>query len=220
MIKKKVSILGCGWTGNALYKKLISKYEVNCLCKDIEENDRCGFYDVDVLVIAIPAKNNYLEVLKQTLQKTYKNTYIILLSSISFYKNRTIVVDAEKLIQKESSKYVILRLGGLMGYDRISGKYTAGKTLDNNTVTNYVHRDDVVSVIETLTKKQIENEIFDVVAPIQSTQKEIFSLNANRFGFEKTSFLDDNPIGKKISSLPLIEKTGYKFKKNNVLDFW
>lgn len=217
---EKVSILGCGWTGKALYDELTSTYEVNCMTKDIKENEIQRFYDVDVLVIAIPPKDNYLDVLKKTLQKVNKNTYIILLSSISFYKNKTLVIEAEKLVQSMLPKYTILRLGGLMGYDRIAGKYTSGKTLPNNSATNYVHRDDVISIIKTLIQKKIVNEIFDVVAPIQSTQKEIFSLNADKFGFEKTYFLDDNVTNKSISSSYLIEKLNYTFKKQNVLNFW
>lgn len=218
--QKKISILGCGWTGKALYSKLISNYEVNCLVKDIEENNKLHLYDVNCLVIAIPPKNNYLEVIKQSLEKLNKNTYVILLSSISFYKNKPFVVEAENLVKEKSDKFVILRLGGLMGYDRIAGKYTAGKTFQVNSVTNYIHRDDVVSIIEFLINKTIHNEIFDVVAPIQSTQKEIFSINAKRFSFEKTVFLDETPIGKSLYPLDLMEKTGYIFKKEKVLEFW
>lgn len=218
--KKNISILGCGWTGKALYKELIFNYKVNCLSKDIEENNKLHLYNVDFLVIAIPPKNNYLEVIEQTLDKVNKNTHIILLSSISFYKNKPLVVEAENLVKEKSKKFVILRLGGLMGYDRIAGKYTANKTLTINSVTNYIHRDDVVSIIETIIKKEIYNEIFDVVAPVQSTQKEIFSINAKRFGFEKTFFLEETPIGESLSPINLIKKTSYIFKKDTVLEFW
>ena len=218
--KRKISILGCGWIGKILYDELHPNYEVNCLSKDLEENNKLNLYNVDILVIAIPPKNNYLEVLEQTLGNINRNTYVILLSSISFYKNKLLVVDAENLVKKKSENYVILRLGGLMGYDRIAGKYSAGKTLSDNLVTNYIHRDDVVSIIQSLITKEIYNEVFDVVAPVQSTQKEVFSKNAKRFGFAKTVFLNDIPIGQSLSPLKLIEKTGYIFKKEKVIEFW
>lgn len=218
--KKKVSILGCGWIGKVLHDKLLPNYIVNCLSKDIEENNKLNLYAVDFLVIAIPPKNNYLEVIEQTLDKLNKNTYVILLSSVSFYKNKPLVVDAENLVKKMSENFIILRLGGLMGYDRIAGKYTAGTTLSHNSVTNYIHRDDVVSIIENLIKKEIYNEVFDVVAPVQSTQMEIFSKNAKKFGFEETLFLDEIAIGKSLSPSYLIEKMGYSFKKEEVLEFW
>lgn len=217
---KKVSILGCGWVGKNLHDKLLSNHIVNCLSKNIEENSKLNLYSVDVLVIAIPPKNNYIEVLEETLVKINKNTYIILLSSISFYKNKPLVVEAENLVKKKAEKFIVLRLGGLMGYDRIAGKYTAGKTLSNNSVTNYIHRDDVVSILENLIKKEIHNEIFDVVAPIQSTQKEIFTQNSKKFDFEETYFLDETPTAKTLSSSDLIEKLGYIFKKEKVLEFW
>jgi len=217
---KKVSILGCGWVGKILYQNLISNYNVNCLSKDIEENSKLNFYDVDFLIISIPPKNNYLEVIEKTFDMLNKDTYVILLSSISFYKNKPLVVDGENLIKKKSDKYVILRLGGLMGYDRVSGKYTEGKTLTVNSVTNYIHRDDVISIIENILKKEIYNEIFDVVSPIQSTQKEIFSKNSKKFGFGETNFIDTTPVGKSLSPSKLIEKLAYTFKKESVLDFW
>lgn len=218
--KKKISILGCGWVGKVLQDKLLPDYIVNCLSKDIEENNKLNLYAVDSLVIAIPPKNNYLEVIEQTLEKLNKNTYVILLSSISFYKNKPLVVDAENLVKKKTKNYIILRLGGLMGYDRIAGKYTSGTTLSHNSVTNYIHRDDVVSIIENLIKKEIYNEIFDVVAPVQSTQKEVFSRNAKKFRFEETYFLNEIAIGKSLSPSYLIEKMGYVFKKEEVLEFW
>ena len=218
--KRDISILGCGWTGIVLYKELLVDYKVNCLSKDIEENNNLNLYNVDFLIIAIPPRDNYLEVIEQTLDKLNSNTHVILLSSISFYKNKPLVVDAENLVKEKSKKYVILRLGGLMGYDRIAGKYTAGKTFSVNSVTNYIHRDDVISIIKCLIKKEICSEIFDVVAPIQSTQKDIFSINAKKFGFEKTIFLDETPIGKSLSPLRLVEKIGYIFKKEKVLEFW
>lgn len=218
--KRKVSILGCGWVGKCLYQQLLPHYSVHCLSKDIEQNDRLHKYDVDVLVIAIPPKSNYLEVIEKTLEKINQNSYVILLSSISFYKDKLLVVQAEKFVQERASDFVILRLGGLMGYDRIAGKYTAGKTVDVNSVTNYVHRDDVVSIIECVIMKPIVSQIFDVVAPIQSTQKEVYSQNMKKFGFQETIFLDEKAVGKRLTPLKLIEQTGYVFKKESVLQFW
>lgn len=218
--KRKISILGCGWVGKALSDKLLHNYIVNCLSKEIEENIELNFYDVDFLIIAIPPKNNYLEVINQTFDQLNQNTCVILLSSISFYKNKPLVVDAEHLVQEKSNNFVILRLGGLMGYDRIAGKYSAGKTVSVNSKTNYIHRDDVVLVIEKIIEKEIYNEIFDVVAPLQSFQKEVFSTNAEKFGFKKTIFLDGTPVGGSLYPSKLIEKMGYNFKKENVLEFW
>ena len=218
---KKVSILGCGWVGKALIDTVnTNKYVTVCLSRDIEENSAQGSYDCDVLVIAIPPRNNYLEVLRETLGRVEAGTQVILLSSISFYDGKPLVIEGEGLVQHMHEGTVILRLGGLMGYDRIAGKYTAGKVLTSDARTNYVHRDDVVGIIESIIAQDVRDEIFDVLAPLQCTKKEIFSQNAERFGFEKTEFLSGDETGKVLAPTKLCEHLGYIFLKKDVKAFW
>ena len=217
----KVSILGCGWVGKALVNTLdANKYETLCLSRDIEKNSAQGLYDCDVLLIAIPPRENYLEVLSKTLGKIDASTQVILLSSISFYDGKPLVIEGEGLVQHMHEGAVLLRLGGLMGYDRIAGKYTAGKVLTSDARTNYVHRDDVVGIIESIMVQDVWDEIFDVVAPLQCSKKEIFAQNAASFGFEKTEFLSDDETGKVLSPTKLSERLGYTFLKKEVKAFW
>ena len=221
---KKVSILGCGWVGNTLKETLeVVGYSVNCLAHDFESNMQKNYYEVDVLIIALPpSAKDYLDVLKTTTNalSSQDKTQIIFLSSISYYDAKKMVVDAEVLMQKLVENIVMLRLGGLMGYDRIAGKYTSGKVLAHNSATHYIHRDDVIGIIETIIAKEVKNEIFDVVAPIQSTKKDIFSQNARMFGFDNTEFLDDLDVGKVIAPDKLLQVLGYNFKKVDVREFW
>ena len=217
---KRVSILGCGWVGLALKEVLDKNHIVSCLSRDMEHNSKNHLYDCDVLVIGIPPRENYLEVLDLTLGKIKSTTQVIHLSSISFYSRKPLVVEGEALVRKHDESSVILRLGGLMGYDRIAGKYTAGKTLQSNTATNYIHRDDVVGIIEAIIEKNIVGEIFDVVAPKQANKEEVFSINAERFGFEKTKFVSNDQTGRIFSQKKIYEVLNYSFVKENVLEFW
>lgn len=217
---KKVSILGCGWVGKALQSSLCGEYEVYCLSRDIAANDIKGHYLCDTLVIAIPPKENYLEVLRETLCKLDTSIQVILLSSISFYDGKPLVVEAEALVEKMHKGPVVLRLGGLMGYDRIAGKYTAGNILNSDSRTNYVHRDDVLGVIERIINLKIVDEVFDVVAPVQSTKKEIFSQNAQKFGFKNTVFLENKKAGKVLTPSKLCVRLNYQFLKEDVQKFW
>jgi hypothetical protein len=218
MNNKKVSILGCGWVGKALQVSFSG--DVRCLSRDRVANSEAQLYDCDVLIIAIPPRDNYIEVLEQTLSHITAQTQVILLSSISFYDGKSLVVEAETLLQYLHEEVVILRLGGLMGYERIAGKYTAGKVLTADSRTNYVHRDDVVGIIESIVTQEIVGEIFDVVAPIQSTKKKIFSQNAQAFGFKDTEFLQGDVIGKELFPTKVCENLGYAFKKEDVHNFW
>jgi len=145
---------------------------------------------------------------------------VIHLSSISFYDGKPLVIEAETLVQSMHEDVVILRLGGLMGYDRVAGKYTAGKVLTSDSRTNYVHRDDVVNILINIISNNIRNEVFDVVAPVQSTKKEIFSQNAKIFGFKETEFLQGDEVGKVLNPKKLCKALGYVFVKEDVRGFW
>ena len=216
-----VSILGCGWIGQALAGTIdTNKYKVHCLSRNIEENIKDDRYSCDTLVIAIPPRDNYLEVLIQTLEQISPDTQVILLSSISFYDGKPLVIEAEALVQSLVEEAVILRLGGLMGYDRIAGKYTAGKVLTSDSRTNYVHRDDVINILNNIIKQNIRDEVFDIVAPVQSTKKEIFRQNAKQFGFKETEFLNGDEVGKMLTPTKLCETLGYVFLKEDVRRFW
>jgi len=222
--KKKIAILGCGWVGNALKETLESEgHEVNCLSRDIGMDTLVGFYAADALVIAIPPSDEYLDVIEDALFSVSLNevldTQIIFLSSISFYDNKEIIKEAEELVKIKDPDAVILRLGGLMGYDRIAGKYTVGKTVDDGP-TNYVHRDDVVGIIESIIEQRIKNKILNVVAPKQSTKKEIYRQNQEAFSFGETHFNEMTSKGKSFSPEILCDLLGYTFKKEDVRDFW
>ena len=221
MFGKRVSILGCGWTGKVLRKSLeVQKYIVNCLSKDIDANDSAQMYSCDTFIISIPPRDNYLEILEMTLKKLDVSTQVILLSSISFYDGKALVVEAEALVQKIHPDVIVLRLGGLMGYDRIAGKYTAGKVLTSDSRTNYIHRDDVLGILESIIEQNIRTEIFDAVAPVQCSKKEIFDKNAKRFGFKETGFLKGDIKGKVLSPIKLCDVLGYVFKKEDIKKFW
>lgn len=222
--KKKIAILGCGWVGKAVKEKLEARGdEVNCLSRDIGMDTLVGFYAADALIIAIPPSDEYLDVIEDALFSVSLNealdTQVIFLSSISFYENKEIIVKAEELVKIKDPDAVILRLGGLMGYDRIAGKYTIGKTLED-APTNYVHRDDVVGIIERIIEQRIKNKIFNVVAPIQATKKEIYTQNSQQFGFDETHFLGISNKKKVLSSEILCDVLDYTFEKKDVRDFW
>ncbi|APW65759.1 hypothetical protein LPB137_07775 [Poseidonibacter parvus] len=222
--KKKIAILGCGWVGNALKTKMEEQgHEVNCLCRDINMDSLVGFYNCDALIIAVPPSDEYLDVIEDVYFSVSLNeainTQMILLSSLSFYDNDKLIADAEELAKIKDENTVILRLGELMGYDRIAGENTAGK-MTNDSTTNYVHRDDVIGVIEIIIDKNVRNKIFNVVAPIQSTKKEIFTQNSKKFNFKEPSFSNIIDKNNSYSSDILCDVLGYKFQKENVQDFW
>lgn len=220
MMQKKVSILGCGWVGQALKESIEPHYHVNCLARDIGENLKNAYYESDTFLIAIPPRENYLEVLTETLQHIKSGCQVIFLSSTSFYDAKPLVVQGEELMQKLYPEVLILRLSGLMGYNRIAGKYSIGKTLAHDKYVNYVHRDDVVKIIELCIEQNVKQEVFDVTAPKHPKQSEVYRENAQQFGWENTYFTSTEVKGKLVSSEKLIAYFNYEFLYPDPLRFW
>lgn len=219
-MNKTVSILGCGWVGKALKEELDPDYHVNCLSRNISENLQKGYYTCDTFLIAIPPRENYLEVLTETLKHINQKTQLIFLSSTSFYDGKEMVVKGEELIKHLDEKMLILRLSGLMGYNRIAGKYTAGKTKAHDARVNYVHRDDVVAIIKLCIEQGVRSETFDVTAPNHPKQSEIYTKNAAQFGWENTYFDSVEVKGKFVSSEKLMGYFNYEFLYPDPLSFW
>jgi glycerol-3-phosphate dehydrogenase len=219
-MKKTISILGCGWVGQALKESLELTHHIHCLSRDIEENNKLNKYTCNTLVIAIPPRKNYLEVLTQSIEKIEASTQVIFLSSTSFYAGKEFVVKGEVLMQKLHENVLILRLSGLMGYERIAGKYTAGKTKIHDALVNYVHRDDVVKIIGLCIEREVESEIFDVTALLHPKQSEVYAQNAKAFGWDNTYFESDEVLGRVISSEKLVKYLGYEFLRADPLEFW
>ncbi|QIP17584.1 SDR family NAD(P)-dependent oxidoreductase [Spirosoma aureum] len=113
------------------------------------------------------------------------------------------LVMAELLVQElEPDRSVtILRCGGLMGYDRIPGKYIAGKTVDSGAVpVNYLHRDDAVGILNALILQK-NTGIFNAVAPIHPTREAIYRKSCADFGYDLPTFVEpEKPVDYKIIS--------------------
>jgi nucleoside-diphosphate-sugar epimerase len=218
------------------------------LSPQIECENIANFLNVNTLIINIPPKirlnqsEMHLEQMKHLIEAMKQSSIqnIIYVSSTSVYPelNRevfeedvstpeqsgsVVLVKAENLLQENFKNLTVLRCGGLMGYDRIPAKYFSGwKGLTTGNIpVNFVHRDDVIGVIEWIIEKNIWGEVFNVVSPQHPIRKEIYSKNCKELGFELPEFIDPvepQPF-KIISPKKLIEKAGYQFKFENPLDF-
>lgn len=138
------------------------------------------------------------------------------------------LVKAENLLKgfvKENQiNLTILRCGGLMGYERIPAKYFSGwKGLTSgNTPVNYIHRDDLIRIIEVIIEQKLWNETFNIVSPIHPTRKEIYTKNCEELGFELPEFVEPSepqPF-KIINADKFIKATNYKFIYENPLSYY
>jgi len=238
--KLRISIIGCGWLGKPLYKTLRENYEVSCYTRRQEEihldhyyynpPKKSLFWDCDYLIVAISTKDNYLETLKQIAFHVSTNAVLILMSSISVYREYDCEIDegnpithsskqaeAEQLMQTLRDKLIILRLGGLMGDDRIAGKWSKVSVFADGFV-NYVHRDDVIGVVGALLSQKKEQGIFNVVAPKHPLRSLVHRNNSKKFGFELGEFKEMSH--RKIFSTALERDIKYSFRYSDPLKFW
>ncbi len=147
------------------------------------------------------------------------------------FEAESVFVHASKTTNLET---VILRAGGLMGGQRIAGRYFAGKK-DLNTgliPVNFIHRKDLITIIWQIAKKmnknslftsQIQNksEVFNVVTPEHPIRQKVYQKNAKDYNFESPTFQNNlQTIDYKIvRSTKLQIQLGYEFIYPNPLYF-
>ena len=198
--------------------------------------------ECDILIIAIPPKNsdfylNFLHTLSN--HKSISNIrQILFISSTSIYPNiekefkedevindenssKKVVFQAEQIFLKMPYDVLILRCSGLMGYNRIAGKYFANKTLTcKHERVNYVHKDDVINIIQLLIKKNKKEGIYNLCSPNHPTKEEVYLHNAKKYNFIEPIFEYSKQYKNRIiNTNKIIEELGYIYKYNNPLNY-
>lgn len=206
-----------------------------------------SLFDTDVLIINIPPRTRshpdtfhpeqvkYLKAL--AVQGGVKK--IIYVSSTSVYPdlnqiakesdeldldktgNRALFRAEQLLLQDKDYDLTVIRFGGLLGVDRIPGRYFSGKSnVDGDSPVNYIHRDDAVRLLSWVIEQNLWNQVFNGVAPKNPKRKEVYERNAQDLGFPPpASYADDNNTWKEISADKILA-TGFTFQMENPLDFW
>jgi nucleoside-diphosphate-sugar epimerase len=206
-----------------------------------------SLFDTDVLIVNIPPRTRtfpagfhpeqvkYIKVMAE--QQGIKK--IIYTSATSVYPDQKQIarendeldlqntgnptlLQAEQLLWKDKTyDLCIIRFGGLMGGERIPGKYFAGKSgVVGDTPVNFIHQEDAVGVVEWIIQEGLWNQVYNAVSPEHPLRKEIYIKNAADFGFElPLSYAPEGSSQFKIISSDRLIKTGYRFKFFNPLDF-
>lgn len=207
-------------------------------------------FDSEILIVTLPPRSRhevgevYLEQLAslRTLVADSAVKQIIFISSTGIYPNEnkavpyteeeqltesnagnSILYRAEQMM-KESPSYAltILRMGGLMGADRIPGSYFSGKEqVLGHTRVNFIHQLDAVRMIAWVVDQGLWNQTFNGVAPEHPLRREIYAKNASALGIlPPASFLEapDEKVGRCIGS-EKISATGFSFDFPNPLNF-
>ena len=228
-MSKKIGIIGCGWLGKPLKEELSKEFDVECFDRQ-STNDDSTFWQSDTLIIAINTKDNYLNTLEKIARLTKPTCNIILMSSISVYREFDEEVDEEAMIKKPAlqkeaedlmlklkDNLLILRLGGLMGDDRISGKWKKVSTFSDGPV-NYIHKQDVINITKNMIKDGVTSGLYNLVAPKHPLRSEVHKTNSEKFGLELGTF--EGMTKRVVVSKALTDRLGYSFLYPDPLEFW
>lgn len=127
------------------------------------------------------------------------------------------VYDAEVAIHDKTD--LILRCSGLMGYNRIAGKRSSAKIVNDKDIKiNYVHRDDVISATMFLITNNIDGT-FNLAVNKHPTKEEIYLFNSKKYGFKKSIFKDEKGLKNRIIDGRKLTSLGFKYKYSNPFDF-
>ena len=127
------------------------------------------------------------------------------------------VYDAEILVKEKTD--LIFRCSGLMGYNRIAGKRSSSKIVNDKDIkVNYIHRDDVISATFFAITNNI-NGIFNLSVKEHPTKEEIYLFNSKKHSFKESIFKDEKGFKNRIIDGKKIEDEGFKYKYSNPFDF-
>jgi hypothetical protein len=228
-MSKKIGIIGCGWLGKPLSLELSKNFQVECFSRQ-ETNDDSSFWQNDTIVIAINTKDNYLQTLEKISKLTKPSANIILMSSTSIYKEFDNEIDesveitktglqkqAEDLVLSLRKNVLILRLGGLMGEDRVAGRWKNASVFSDGVV-NYIHRDDVINITKKMIEAKITDGIYNLVAPKHPLRSQVHKKNRQKLGLELGNF--EGETKREVLSDSLVQKLNYIFLYPDPLEFW
>ncbi len=230
-----------------LHQKGIDAYQL--VLNPVPTGNLAALMQADSLVIDIPPKAakmgddfhpEQVRLLVEAVQQS-SISHVIYVSSTSVYPELSrIVAEEDVTLPKESTapglvkaeqlvqqlavdrSVTILRCGGLMGYDRIPGKYVAGRTVDSGAVpVNYLHRDDAIGILNTIIHQQVTGT-YNAVAPEHPTREAIYRKSCADFGYQQPTFaVPATPVSfKTISVEKLTLAINYEFKYPDPLQFF
>lgn len=202
------------------------------------------FFDTDVLVLTIPPgirkkghASRFRLLMDNILPHICASTLqmLIFISSTSVYadcnkvvgekeagtgelsESGKILLETEQLLQSKAEfDTTVLRFGGLYGPGRHPVNYLAGKSgLDNpEAPVNLVHLEDCIRVTERIIRKQVKNEVFNLVCDEHPSRLRYYTEMARRKGLKKPEFKDvsEQDTWKQVSNRHLKKTLPYQFK--------
>lgn len=222
-------------------KPFLLSLEPHLVCSDDD------IFHTDLLIINFPPRRRadivqyHTEQMRSLVQAIIEHSIpnVLYISSTSVYPSvqRVVTEDdrlpAEKgsgqalqiaedmLMSLQDQQTTVLRMAGLVGDDRLPGRFLAGKTdVDNaDAPVNLIHRDDCIGVISSIIEKKIFGQVFNVCMDEHPTRRAFYEAAAKKAGLPVPHFLPQGQCKYKIiDSSKLKTMLGYKMRYTNPMD--
>ena len=209
--------------------------------------DRPGFFDTDLVIVAIPPRRiDAIETIfpgqiRQliSLMEEHHVPRLLFISSTSVYNevNREVtendvmepdkpsgkaLMTSEKLLmQNPNFQTTVLRFGGLIGADRNPARFLSRKrkALSGSKPVNLIHLDDCLGIIQAIIDQQMWGEIFNACSPEHPSRKTFYEKAAAVSGIPAPKFNDEKESFKIVDSSKLVQKLNYQFKYQSPVDY-
>lgn len=106
-------------------------------------------------------------------------------------------------------KTTVVRFAGLIGDDRLPGRFLAGKrNLKNgNTPVNLIHRDDCIGIITAIIEQNAWGHVFNACSDQHPMRKELYTKAADNLGLDAPQFEENDVESFKIVNSDLLKTT-------------
>lgn len=201
---------------------------------DIICERKLDFFTTDVLIINIPpprredvVEYHFLQIkslIKESINAGVKK--ILFVSSTSVYpETNEVVYESETLAPNKPSgialrqvenmlldtsefQTTILRLAGLIGYDRNPRNFLKKRRIIHkiDAPVNLVHRDDCINVIHQIIRNNLWGEIYNVCCDKHPTRADFYKNEAETVNIEELKIKFEKPVNYKIVSNEKLKK--------------
>lgn len=211
------------------------------------EPDLTEFLESDILIISIPPSRrsadglaNYRKMAQLVSGQlaTSPVSKLIFISSTSVYpesnsvlnefseigpetESGKVLVETEALFSELNIQVILLRLSGLIGPNRMPGKFFAGQNNVPNGLApvNMIHLDDAVALINCLIASDTAQGVYLGCSPSHPTKGEFYKLAAQVENLVPPSFIPEKVKWKTISSERAIKELNFRYKYHSLLDW-
>lgn len=121
-------------------------------------------------------------------------------------------VSGERMVRNKYPQVNILRLGGLMGDNRLLKNYNVGNL---DFAVNHIHYKDIAGILLNMIEKETEGRLYNVTAPLHPSKSQVINAQKNIENGEG----ETEVRGKKVLSSKLVSELGYVFQYPDPREF-